>query len=397
MPDSLLSAEIKRDVSRQRFGTTIVQDDIKPTAQSLSRSIPKILIGYDTDNLTKKERSKLLKEVADKVGLDWSAMWSEINPQLMEVAMIEGKQVAELYNEFAPEDFIAPAAKAIEVAATTSTLLLTGAKVSEGVWAKFMADNVTDATKAINTQIVKGIKENQSLNQIVQRLRGKYNRHTKKYVGGVINGTVNSRAEALARTGLSHYSSMARDEFANANSDVIVSRITLITLDNKTTTICLGRNGKEYKLGDDYPKLPYHFNERTIYVFKTPGFDPSKTERVSVGGQKGKAAEEAYDKRKHRQDALRDGRAEKRADGQATPETKSKVTNRGRKDEDIFHAKLVKGDMGSDEWMRGQPSWFQNSSLGKERADLFRNGMSIDRFNDMTGRKLTLAELRAGL
>jgi len=45
--------------------------------------------------------------------------------------------------------------------------------------------------------------------------------------------------------------------------------------------------------------------------------------------------------------------------------------------------------------MRSQPDWFIESSLGKTRAKLFKEGgLSIDKFTDMNGRPLTLKEMK---
>lgn len=49
-----------------------------------------------------------------------------------------------------------------------------------------------------------------------------------------------------------------------------------------------------------------------------------------------------------------------------------------------------------DEWLRGQPEAVQDEILGKAKADLFRDGMTLDRFFDeRNGREYTVAELRA--
>jgi hypothetical protein len=49
-----------------------------------------------------------------------------------------------------------------------------------------------------------------------------------------------------------------------------------------------------------------------------------------------------------------------------------------------------------DEWLRLQPATFQDDVLGPERAKLFRDGMTLDRFVDFNGRRFTLDELRGG-
>lgn len=55
----------------------------------------------------------------------------------------------------------------------------------------------------------------------------------------------------------------------------------------------------------------------------------------------------------------------------------------------------VPGDQNYDQWLRKQPEAFQNEVLGAEKAKLFREGLTMDRFVTRAGRELTLAELRA--
>ena len=45
--------------------------------------------------------------------------------------------------------------------------------------------------------------------------------------------------------------------------------------------------------------------------------------------------------------------------------------------------------------MSRQPMWFIEETLGKKRAALFkRGGVGLDKFTDLTGRPLSLDELR---
>ena len=395
MADSILDAEIRRDVQRQRFGTSLVRTEIRPTAQLLSRSIPRLMADFDTTDITNTELNKLTAAIRAEVKTEWGGMWDEITTDLNTMAVIDGEAITETYNDVVPEAMVAPASEAIERAAKSSVMTLTGQTVQAGTWAQFVAANTDTTSKIVVGVVREGFNNSLPLNEIVQQLRGKYNRQTKQFVGGVINGTARSRAESLARTGISHYANVSRDQFANTNKDIIESRILFATLDNVTTTICFGRHLNEYKTGEKYPPLPFHYNERSQYIFKTPGFDPLNTERPAVGGQSGPEAEEEFNKRKSRQDNLRANRAEKRADGETTPETKSKVTFRGRKDTDIFDVEQISAKKTSDSWLRDQPTWFVESSLGKTRAKLFIDGdLHIDRFTDMTGRELTLDELK---
>ncbi len=390
---TMLEAEINRDINRQRFTTSLVSD-IKKTAQEVSKMIPSLLSEYDTTTMTRTELNSLISETKRAINAKWSSLWEDIDPQLLKVATLEGAQIADLYDDYADELFTAPTAKSIEIASRTAIMTLTGSTSQSDTWLQFMRKNTSSTSKLVETKIREGFGSNLTLNEMTQQLRGKYNRRTKKYDGGIINGTATSRAEALVRTGTSHFSNLAKDKFADTNKDIIESRVYFITLDNRTTTICLGRNGNEYVMGENYPALPAHWNCRSVYLFKTKSFDPRKATRPITTGRKSKEAESAYNKRKQRQDALRDSRAEKRANGEATPETTSKIAYKGRKDNDIFNVKLVSGEMGSDEFMRNNPRWFVESSLGKKRASMFLDdGVSLDKFSDLTGRQLTIKEL----
>lgn len=48
-------------------------------------------------------------------------------------------------------------------------------------------------------------------------------------------------------------------------------------------------------------------------------------------------------------------------------------------------------------WLKRQSSSFQDDVLGPARAQMFRDGAPIERFNDASGRRLTLDELRREL
>jgi hypothetical protein len=134
-------------------------------------------------------------------------------------------------------------------------------------------------------------------------------------------------------------------------------------------------------------------NCRSVYI---PAIAMQDVEtRAAVGGKEGREAEKAYNAKKETLDQRRDARAEERAEGIATPSTPSKPIYKGRKDSNAFKAGQVQYTT-YDKWLEKQPKWFVESALGKERAELFMSGkVSISQFNDLSGRPLTLAQLRA--
>ena len=97
--------------------------------------------------------------------------------------------------------------------------------------------------------------------------------------------------------------------------------------------------------------------------------------RTATGGEPG---QEALDEFQSRQDR-----------------TDKKVRYRGRNDLTIFDVSKVKATTAYEDFFLKQPSWWQDSVFGPTRAKLVRSGgMKISQFNDMTGRQLTLKELR---
>ena len=110
--------------------------------------------------------------------------------------------------------------------------------------------------------------------------------------------------------------------------------------------------------------------------------------RTATGGEDGEEAADEF--------AKRESNLQKRRDNpNITGETSSKVRYRGRKDAKIFDVSKVKATTEYESFFLDQPAWWQDSVFGPTRANLVRSGgMKISQFNDMTGRQLTLKELR---
>lgn len=373
--NNILDAELRRETNRSRFASSLRPEYIRPTANELSRTLAAIIAEYDWDSLTPSDVNRLTAAIRSEFKTQWSGMWEDINESLIALGFIEAQQVQEVYEDFTPDTLAAPTEKQVETTARTSVMVLTTNEVTEGTWAQFMRQNTDRTAERVAAVIRESYRNNLTLQEMLQQLRGRYDRRTRSYVGGVLNGRAVAGAEALARTGVSHYANAARDSFARANKDVIQERILFATLDNRTTTVCMGRHLNRYPVEGDYPRLPFHYNERSQYIFKTKGFDPLNTDRPATGGQRGQQAEEAFEARQE--------------------STSKKVRYRGRRDANIFDVEQISAKTSVDEWLRRQPRWFVESTLGKERARLFLDGnLKIDRFTDMLGRQLTLDQLR---
>lgn len=371
----LLDSVIRRDNDLQRFATHIYSSIVLPATKKIAIEAPKITA--DIPGATKAEYKAKQREFTKFAGAVYADMWTDINVEYKELTGAELEYTQELYEDFANEEFNIPPTDRTFVTATNSVMVLTSNKIDSGLWEDFLKQNTLSAQKAIAGVVAQGWRDGLTAQQMTKALRGTYNRQTKKYQGGIIDGTLERHAKTIVRTGVSHFSNRSRDAFALENNNVILSKIFFATLDNRTTQICLSLHQNEYQIKDKKaPELPIHYNERSVYVFKTKSLDPTKLTRPAISGNKSQAAANRFDERQGRTDR--------------------KVKYKGRKDSDIFDVEQVSGKVTADQWLRRQPDWFIESSLGsKTKARLFKEGgLPIKSMVDLQHRPLTLAELR---
>lgn len=228
------------------------------------------------------------------------------------------------------------------------------AKPFQGKLLKDWASSIEDdrLNRVINT-VKNGYLLGETNGQIIQKVRG-----TKKaqYQDGVL--AINHRnASSLIKTALSHTASVARDEFANKNKDILKGKQWLSTLDSGTTPCCIIRDKKQYTL-DNKPighNISYgagpgniHFCCRSIYTYITKSWkelginanELDKGTRASMDGQ-------------------------------------------------------VSSDIEYQEWLKSQSPERQEKILGKERAKLLQEGkINPEKFFTENGRYLSLDELK---
>jgi len=159
------------------------------------------------------------------------------------------------------------------------------------------------------------------------------------------------QAATLIRTISNHVSNKTRDAVLRNNIGLFDGYKWVAILDSRTSLICASRDGKVYPLTDDpvkSPKPPAHFSCRsTITPQVKAGFEDrvEKQPRRTAEGAKGK--------------------------------------------------KFVQFKTNYESWLKRQPASFQDDVLGPSRGKLFRNGgLSLSKFIDMSGKTLTLDELR---
>jgi hypothetical protein len=381
---------LRHELAVSRLVTGIVQSRIMPSYFDLSKAVKVALADYEP-TMNRKDFDALRRQVSLMVSEKMAAMWDGTTNDLFDLAKYEaGHVVGELSGATAVSE--AAIAKAVN-----TPMVLAGAVSQVGTWREYVAGSTNSTqTRIIDNTIRAGYESGATVGEMTKRLVGT---KANNYLDGLISNTGAREAEALVRTGANHYANVARDVAAQANADLIQGRVFLATFDNRTTLTCrhFGTLQKIYALDDPAtPKPPLHFNCRSLLQIVPIGFDPFGGTKAAVGGNDTQTAEEAFNKKNDKLDARRAKADEQRAQGQDPKEVPSKVTYTGRKDSAIFDAGQINAKTNMDAWMRQQPDWFIESSLGKTRAKLFKEGgLSMDKFTDMNGRPLTLKEMKA--
>jgi len=341
----IITAEQRRIIFRERFSNHLIRDIIEPSFQSASRSIPRIISDYDFTDMNMTEMRQLSALIKTEINAKWFSMWDDVNGQLSEFAVGEAASTARIYGAIAESALSIPAADVIARSIRLNILTLSTGNVTQaGLWETFIKRNVDDTLKLVDGLVKLGWQGGFTNQELVSQLRGKYDRATKKYVGGILNSNQINKAKALVRTGTSHYSSVARDSLILSNSDIIDSRVLFATFDSRTSDICIARHLKEWDIDDkSYPRLPFHFNERSVYVFKLKGEDLFPGKRASKGAEGGQQ---------------------------------------------------VDANLSIGNWLKTQPRSFVEQTLGIKKASLFLDdGFSIDRFSDANFVPMTLKEI----
>ena len=201
-----------------------------------------------------------------------------------------------------------------------------------------------------------GYAENQTVGQMVQRIRGT---RAAGYTDAIWQ-TDRRHVEAVVRTATQHFASETRDRFYDENSDIIKSLKWSATLDSRTSEGCRLRDGLLYE--KDAPHSPIGHK---VPWLGGPGRLHWNCRSSSVPVLK--SAEELGYKA---QDVPAGTRAS--MDGQGPAETTY------------------------SQWLKRQSAARQDDILGPTRGKLMRSGdLEMADFYNERGRYLTLDELRA--
>jgi SPP1 gp7 family putative phage head morphogenesis protein len=306
----------------------------------LLRTVEKDLVNklktLDIDsNTTIKQVDKQLESIRTVLNEGYDLMGRDLLQEMKDAAIYEQEWQAKTITSAVPIELNLVMAAPVTLFAAIEDTPFQGKLLKEWI------DKLdTESFNSIQSAVRMGLVEGQSYSDITRRIIG-----TKalQYSDGVMHLN-RTKTQALVSTAVAHSTNAARDEFYKANDDLVKSVQWVSTLDKKTSMLCKARDGKVYPLYN-HPIAPAHFRCRSAVVgvmksWKELGLkDPTPGTRASMDGQ--------------------------------VAETETYQT-----------------------WLAKKSPEFQDDVLGKSRGEMFRNGTTLDRFVDDSGKQYTLEQLK---
>lgn len=347
-----------------RIATELLRARIFPSYDAAYKAVRLILLDAETIGSPTK-LSLVNKAIAKAIEASTTPAWEETTNDLTALAVYESSYYAELIGGYAGVRMKTPPEQQVKDWMAKALMALeSGQRTKAGTWPEFVAMNQGSFTDAVQGLVKRGYMNGATVNEMAKDLRP------------MVDGLLKREAEALVRTAVQFYANEGREQFAVSNKDLLSERVYWSQLDNRTTLLCAGRHLKKWPIdAKDYPTIPAHFGCRSQWLFLVEGQEAPDGMKPAVGGKDTEEAERLFKAQEER--------------------TGKKPKYKGRKDLNKFAIEQVKANTKFDTWLKQQPSWFIEDTLGPTRAKLFLDGkLPISSFTDLAGRTLTLDELR---
>lgn len=360
---------LRHELYLSRLASGDVNAHVNPALEDTYKAIREILQKQERIN-TPKQLETVLARITRAVNSNggWPAFTASMTGSAIYESEWQSKYMSDLFESEVKT--VAPVVVEAQLGSSIMTLT-SGQSVQSGIWGQFIAANLESRAKVVNNIVTAGYSRGETINQMSKSIRESF------------NGVIKREADTLARTGYIHYAAQANEAVIDANTDVLKEYYYVVTFDNRTSDVCIGvtkfnEQGKRFKVGDPKaPQPPLHYGCRTRRLGVPKGYTPEGY-KAAVGGQSGTEAKEQFQKRDKRR------------------RTASQVRYRGRKDGEIFKAGQIRGNTSYQSWLKSQPRWFINDTIGPKRAKLLMDGdLPLAKLSDSNGRPLTLAEIKS--
>lgn len=319
-----------------------------------------------------RRMTALIEQIENIRGAAWGQANSLIGKELLDLSKSEAQTLAGIIETVAPVQISAALPTNESLRSIALTRPFEGRVMRD--WAKKMA---SDDLARIGNAIQLGMVAGEDIPSITKRVLG-----TKALRGADGMTEVTRRqATAIVRTAVMHISSESNAALMAANADIALEEYFVATLDSRTTPICKSLDGKRFELGKG-PRPPLHWQCRSLRV--------AAMADELIGNRPAKP----FVERELIEQYARENNLGKITSRDGLP--------RGTKGAyDKWESKRLRELIGQvpakttyQEWLTRQSNAFQDDTLGKTRAKLFRDGgLKLDRFVNSNGDQLTLKQL----
>lgn len=252
----------------------------------------------------------------------------------------------------------------VSVPETQLAQIVSGTLIEGSPAASWWSEQSKAMQRRFTNQMQMGAIRGETVDELVRRVRGT---RANGYTDGIME-TSRREAQALVRTAIQGVSNGARMAVFRANDDVVRGVQALVTLDGRTTEICIARSGGAWDLeGAPLPEStrqepfpgypPWHWGCRTtlIAVLRTV------KEMLGLVGSRKAATLRALPKA-----------TQSSMDGQ------------------------VAASLTYEQWLKTKPEAFQRDVLGRGKWELWQaGGLTLSELIDQSGRPLSLERLKA--
>lgn len=270
MPDINIDTFLQRQMRLAQLERNGLQTYITPSLAETLRDIRRILA--DVDNITSQRQLRRLERAITEAVQSQSG-WAALTDELT--------SVAELDNQFMAATVGAGTSAATReqverLASRTMMVLKSGDATRSGFWNDFVQNNLGSQAENVNAVLRAGYSS------------GLTGRDMRGQIENLYDGMLTRHAETLARTGYQHYSSVGRQAFGQANSDIIEREVPIVTFDSRTSDTCVsiaaryGQKGWEFGQNPIGPP-PYHYGCRTSLAYLAGGQSLTGTRATQFG------------------------------------------------------------------------------------------------------------------
>ncbi|ENO8558569.1 hypothetical protein ACVTT8_004401, partial [Yersinia enterocolitica] len=255
--ERLRDEAIAHSLFQSRYATGVARKMVQVLNESDAELSARLIVALDEVNpnsVTVKRLEGLLVSVrqVNKQAVD--AMYSSLTDELLDFAKHEAGYQLSLFDSLLP----GPVLNRFPLAAITQEQVYAAAMAQpfQGRLLRDWAENIEAdrMTRIINT-VKNGYLAGDTVEQMARKVRGT---RARNYQDGTIEAG-RKNVTAVVKTAVTHMAAVARDKFAENNSNIIDAKQWLSTLDNKTSHDCIIRDRLKYTL-EGKPighKVPY--------------------------------------------------------------------------------------------------------------------------------------------